>query len=109
MQRERRGKVSVKNSSGQKQQQIKAVFFVPNTEGSRLARELRKQEETLESLTGYKIKIVERGGNKLEQLLHQSNPWSGSPCERKTCLMCDTKTKVGKIFEGEGKPYLLQI
>ena len=50
----------------------------------------------MEYLTGYRLKIVERAGMKLENILHKSNPWSGENCERKSCLLCETKLKTEK-------------
>ena len=38
---------------------IKAVLFCPHTEGGILAKRLREAEEKLESLTGYRLKIVQ--------------------------------------------------
>ena len=35
-------------------------------------------EEKLGELTGYKLKVVERAGMKLEDLLRKSDPWQGS-------------------------------
>ena len=75
---------------------VKAVIFVPQTKGSRLAKSLREKELELEKLSGWRFKIVERAGEKLENILHQSNPWSGQDCERKGCLMCKTKAETGK-------------
>ena len=48
---------------------VKAVLFVPYTHGSRLAKRLREAEMKLEELTGYRLKIVERGGRRLEDML----------------------------------------
>ena len=59
-----------------------SVMFVPYTNGSVLAKRLREAEENLLTSTGYKLKIVERGGTKLEDLLHKSDPWQGQDCER---------------------------
>ena len=42
---------------------IKAVMFVPHTEGSMLALALRELENLMEKLTGYRIKIQERAGD----------------------------------------------
>ena len=75
---------------------VKAVMFVPYTPKSKLAVQLREAEEKLESLTGYRIKIVERAGQKLKDLLHSSNPWRGEDCGRKACLLCSTKQKLKK-------------
>ena len=38
------------------------------------------------------MKIVERAGTSLEKILHKSNPWAGSSCDRKDCLPCDSKS-----------------
>jgi hypothetical protein len=46
--------------------------------------------------TGYKLKIVERGGTKLEDLLHRSDPCQGQDCDRPGCLLCSTKQYTGK-------------
>ena len=54
---------------------LKAVKFVPYTPKSELAVQLGEAEEKLESLNRYRIKIVERAGQKLEDLLHFTNPW----------------------------------
>ena len=39
---------------------VKAVMFVPYTHGSRLAKKLREAEQTMENMTGYRLKIAER-------------------------------------------------
>ena len=74
----------------------KAVLFVPYTNGSVLAKRLREAEENLLHSTGYKLKIVEKGGSKLEDLLHKSDPCQGQDCERQDCLLCSTKLRTGK-------------
>ena len=70
---------------------IKSVIFVQQTRGSGLAKKMREEEEMLEKLTGYRLKVVERAGDSLEGLLHKSNPWSGADCAREKCLLCETK------------------
>ena len=52
---------------------------------------MREEEEMMERITGYRLKIVERAGDSLEGLLHKSNPWSGADCARERCLLCATK------------------
>ena len=72
-------------------------MFVPYTPYSELAKKLREAEEKLESLTGYRLKVVERAGAKLEDLLHTNNPWRGKDCGRELCMLCYTKEKTGKL------------
>ena len=62
-----------------------------------MAVELRGAEEKLAELTGYKLKVVERGGQKLSDLLTSSNPWRGIDCGRELCLLCESKEKTGKL------------
>ena len=79
------------------QTRAKAVMFAPYTTNSELAKKLREAESSLEQLTGYKLKIVERAGSKLEDLLTRSNPWRGQDCGRSMCLLCQTKEVTGKL------------
>ena len=68
-------KSEMQSTSGQeKSKEVKTVMFVPYTQGSELAKRLRDAEKTLQELTGYKIKMVERTGLKLEEMLHRADP-----------------------------------
>ena len=73
--------------------EVKAVMFVPFTVGTKLAKNLRDAEEKLGSMTGYRLKLVEKAGDKLEDLLTKSNRWQGMDCGRQGCLLCETKQK----------------
>ena len=50
-------------------------MFVPYTPESQLAKKLRQNEEVLAKITKSKLKIVERTGMKLQDVLTKSNPW----------------------------------
>ena len=52
---------------------------------------MREKLESLEKLGKFKIKIVERAGNKLVDVLHKSNAWSELDCEREDCIICSTE------------------
>ena len=73
-----------------------AVIFVPFTTHNALAKSMREAEEKLGKLTGYKLKVVERAGTKLDDILHKSDPLQGIDCRRRSCLLCTTKSKTGK-------------
>ena len=45
---------------------------------------------------GYTLKVVEKAGDKLEDILTKSNPWQGLDCGRRACLLCKTKQKTQK-------------
>ena len=79
-----------------KNAKIKAVLFVPYTPGSELAKRLREAETKLNELTGYKLKVVERAGIKLQDLLHKADPWQGADCQRAECWPCETKLTTEK-------------
>ena len=64
------------------------VLFVPRTKGGELASKIRKAETELESITGYKVKIVERSGTMIKRIVVKSNPWAGGPCGMPECLVC---------------------
>ena len=65
-------------------------MFVPYTRRGELAKRLREAEEDLGEQTGVKIKIVERTGRRLVDLLHKADPWQGQDCGRPKCLLCMT-------------------
>ena len=58
----------------EKQETVKAVMFVPYTVGSELAKIMRDAGSKIQEMTGYRLKIVERAGLKLEDLLHRAEP-----------------------------------
>ena len=94
--RRKKGSQQNKVMKNQVPSKIKAVIFVPFTKHSELATRLMDNEEKMEQLTGYRLKIVERGGTKLVDILHKANPWAGEDCKRMGCLLCTTKKMEGK-------------
>ena len=46
--------------------------------------------------TGINVKVVERAGDKIQDLLHKSNPWEDQDCERKSCPTCESSSKSDK-------------
>ena len=88
-------------SKEDKNKTIRAVMFVPFTKNSELAKLLRENEEKLEKMTRTKLKIVERTGIKMVDLVTRSNPWQGQDCSRENCTLCMTKMKTGKLTSQE--------
>jgi hypothetical protein len=80
---------------------VKAAMFVPFTVGSGLAKQLRETEYKMEEMTGHRLKIEERAGIRLEDMLTSSNPWKGKDCERPGCLLYKTKQHTGKLLKQE--------
>ena len=71
-------------------------MFVPCTKGGELARRLREAEMELGKQTGIRLKITERAGTKIVDILHKANPWQGEDCNREKCFICSTKQKTEK-------------
>ena len=59
----------------------------------------RQNEEKLFALTGRKMKIVEKAGRKLVDLLTRKDPWKGEDCQRDNCLLCMTKVITNKEMQ----------
>ena len=53
----------------------KSVLFLPPTPGSQLARELQTRENVLNKYNEERIKIIESGGVKIEELITKKNPF----------------------------------
>ena len=67
-----------------------SVIFIDYTAHSELANRIRTRLRKLEEVGQVKIKIVEKAGDKIVDLLHKSNPWSSEHCGRSDCLVCNT-------------------
>ena len=69
-----------------------AVLFVPQTPQGTLAKQLTQQEVWLTKMSQEKVKMVERSGCTIRQILIRSNPWSQGHCGRTEgeCPTCDT-------------------
>ena len=78
----------------------KSVLFVPPTPGGALAKEMRKREEELNKLNKERIKIVEKGGIQMKQILTSKNPFQKEKCKEKWCPLCNESKNV----ECEPKP-----
>ena len=61
---------------------------MPRTPGGELARRIRQSETQMEQITGYRVKIVERGGVMIKRMVVKTNPWNDGACGRPQCLIC---------------------
>ena len=76
--------------------QYKSVLFVTPTPGGVLASELRKREADLNKFSEERIKIVEKGGLKIKDILSSRKPGQNSNCSKKTCPLC-TESQFVKV------------
>lgn len=79
-----------------------SVLFVTPTPGGVLAKALQKREEELNKNNKERIKIVEKGGLKIKDILGSKNPFKKSKCSQKTCPLC-TKSEIVDINSEEVK------
>ena len=78
-------------TSQQKSFQPAAVLFVPRTDGGLLLTELRKVDTNLQGVTGKsyrRVKLIEEGGQKLKNILTQSDSWGKFVCNHPQCSSC---------------------
>ena len=66
------------------------ILFVPPTPGGRLAKQMQLREAQLNFGSDHRIKIVEKSGIKLKNILVQKNPYPRLICHRGLCPFCKT-------------------
>ena len=66
----KKGQIKPKNGLENEDKEVpKAVIFVPFTVDSKLAKEIRNVIQSLKQWTGIELKVVERAGERLEEIL----------------------------------------
>ena len=75
---------------------VTSVLFVPKTQSSGLAKRLQEAEHRLAAVTRERVRVVERGGKGVLQLLHTNDPFAGAPCGRASCIPCNNSEKEKK-------------
>ena len=68
--------------------QYKSVLFVTPTPGGVLAKSVQKREEELNRNNPERVKVVEKGGLKVKDIIAPKNPFKKSRCEHKKCPLC---------------------
>ena len=85
---ERKKQKMTKKDNWYRNDTFSTVLFIPCTPGSLLAKELREVEARGADDRGWRVKIVEMGGNTLRSQTCKSNPWNGQSCGRPNCFPC---------------------
>ena len=81
-----------------KRSPLTTILFVENTWKGEYAARLREREKAMESITGYRVKVVEQSGTSLKSMLVRSNPWSGGKCGRFRCLPCEAGVEDSRCY-----------
>ena len=78
---------SVKSQSQGRSMKTRTVLFVEQTRDGLLAKSIREVLTRLEGLLGFKVKVVERAGTSLRNLMPNTNPCGqGSTAQDQTVL-----------------------
>jgi hypothetical protein len=72
------------NWANTKDQKNMVPLFVPSTPGGVLKNKIAEVVKA----SGEQIKVVEKGGKTVKQMLQRSNPGKSSMCQDVTCLVC---------------------
>ena len=75
---------SRKKESWYKKEGNDAVTFVPATPGSQLQRSYQKKIKD----QGFKLKVIEKMGTTLKEILQRSDPFKKKRCAREDCMVC---------------------
>ena len=84
----KRGRISKKGSIQKRDEEPAAVLFERRMPGGKLVNLLRKEEEMLWPMVGHRLKVVERCGLKLKNLIWKAEPLGGLECEDQDCPIC---------------------
>ena len=68
--------------------QFTSVLFVPPTPGGELAKRLKQRELELNSGHKMNIKILEKGGIKVKNILVKKDPFPALKCNESNCPFC---------------------
>ena len=71
-----------------------SVLFVPATDGSKLAKEIRRKEEENNQGRRTRIKVVELTGHTVRNTLAKNYPWKAQTCSLDECFLCTTNVDV---------------
>ena len=66
-----------------------SVLFVEQSRGGTLATCMKKVIERLTPMLGFKVKVQENAGTRLQHILSNTDPWSGANCGREDCITCN--------------------
>ena len=70
---------------------IEGIMFVPHTQGGKLARTIQESEDKFSRLhKTARVKVMERGGKKIVDILSKKDPWAPGKCDREGCMVCNS-------------------
>ena len=88
---ERKIKKQKQRKEWHKKDGTEAVLFIPNTPDSKLAKLIRNRIEQ----SNLRVKVIEKSGKKVKELLQKGDPLADSTCHNKECFVCSTNKQGG--------------
>ena len=82
------------NTRTEESERFSSVLFVPATERSVLAKQIRKVEFENKQGRQSRIKIVERTGRTVLSHLSSNYPWAPQSCNEDECFQCSTNNEI---------------
>ena len=98
---ERKAEKGGKKKTWYKRGGAESVIFIPCTPNEQLKK--KYEQEILRS--GFRIKVVERSGVKIKDILHKKDPFKKKECERFDCFVCRSGGKGKEICNKENIKY----
>ena len=92
-------KINWWNSSKSKIQ-YKSVMFVIPTPGGELVKELTQREQEMNKNCNERVKFVEKGGQKIKDILGTKKPLDSAKCVQTNCPLCTDSEHVQGDPEG---------
>ena len=80
-----------------------SIIFIPCTP----KEQLKKEYEREIARSGFRIKVVERSGTKIKDVLHRKDPFKRNQCEREDCFVCRSGGKGKSICNKENIKYTI--
>ena len=81
-----------KNGKNTRKAKIESVIFVPYAKDSILKKRVQEAEDSLMKNRSHKrVRVVERVGQSLQNVLCNKEPWKNQECGREGCGPCLTK------------------
>ena len=84
------------NGETGEEEKLQSVIFIQHTLHSELAKRVRAKLKELENVGRIKVKIVERTGDKLSDVLCKSDSWADEDCGRQDCIICASAGEDGR-------------
>ena len=93
----RKRKINSNNWFKEGQSTYNSVLYVPATPASELAKMLQQHESENNQGRCSRIKIVEKAGQSIKNILAPNDPWGVAKCKSLDCFVCSTNTGPLKV------------